>query len=381
LVTDFVATVLIGVALAPLVLKYKIVSLLVGLAMTALGGYVAGAIAGRRSLAHAFWVGVLSTATGLVLNRLFKASDPAWYTVLAYGLTIPAALLGGYLHRRYGRSTLRTVEPRPDAYPGFWQAVRLLALLALIYMGFGLGTAYLLDTFAAALPVRILLALTLFVLVYAVVLLWGARRAQAASREVFPLHGVAATVLATIVPTVVSASILLSELVNRFNRMVRLPPVRTDQAILLGDGTTALLVTALFIVILIPVVEELLFRGLILRGFMIRYGVRKAIIGSAVLFGLIHLHPVQAAGAGLLGLLFGWWRVRTGSLVPGLVGHAVYNAVPVAIKAFHTSIPGLTFDGTAHFLPAWLTATGAVLLLLGLWLLVRVLPADAGRAA
>ena len=74
-----------------------------------------------------------------------------------------------------------------------------------------------------------------------------------------------------------------------------------------------------------PIAEELFFRGWVLRGYLGRYSVTKAVWASAVLFAVFHLNPWQAAVALPLGLGFAWLFLRTGSLVPGILCHATVN--------------------------------------------------------
>ena len=74
-----------------------------------------------------------------------------------------------------------------------------------------------------------------------------------------------------------------------------------------------------------PILEELLFRGIILEGFLRNYSPQKAIIWSAVLFGAFHLNPWQAIGAIIFGLFVGWLYWKTNSLIPGIILHFVNN--------------------------------------------------------
>ena len=90
----------------------------------------------------------------------------------------------------------------------------------------------------------------------------------------------------------------------------------------LGDDDLA---TTLLGCVIAPVVEEMLFRGVILRGFLQRYQRSHAIWGSAALFGLAHLNIYQFVAALLLGALSGWLYERARSLVPCIALHAGYN--------------------------------------------------------
>lgn len=83
-----------------------------------------------------------------------------------------------------------------------------------------------------------------------------------------------------------------------------------------------------------PILEELLFRGAI-EGHLLKKGwaPKWAILVSALIFGLIHGNPAQIPFAFLIGLLFGWLYYRTGSVIPGIVGHIINNSFAVLMLA------------------------------------------------
>jgi hypothetical protein len=68
----------------------------VGLGFTAVGGYVAAAIAKDRPIRHAAMVGVLSLLTSLSLSLAGPSDGPLWLQLAGYALTVPAAVLGGW---------------------------------------------------------------------------------------------------------------------------------------------------------------------------------------------------------------------------------------------------------------------------------------------
>jgi len=78
-----------------------------------------------------------------------------------------------------------------------------------------------------------------------------------------------------------------------------------------------------------PVVEELFFRGLVLRGLLGRLPVPAAIVVSALAFALAHFEAVQFGGLALFGVILGVLAWRTGRLGPGIAAHAGFNAVAV----------------------------------------------------
>ena len=84
--------------------------------------------------------------------------------------------------------------------------------------------------------------------------------------------------------------------------------------------------------LLAPLVEELVFRGAVLRSLLGSLGNRWAAITlSAVIFAAVHLNPVQMPHAFLVGLLLGWMYSRTGSILPGVAVHWVNNTVAYAL--------------------------------------------------
>ncbi len=126
-----------------------------------------------------------------------------------------------------------------------------------------------------------------------------------------------------------------------------------------------------------PLTEEPLFRGLILGGFVLRYGAPRAIAYSALLFALIHLNPWQFPTGLLMGAFLGWLTLRTGSLWPAVFAHFLNNASVTLARAYR--IPYLADE---RFQPLWMWALGCVLLGLGLATLLRLAPkASSGEAA
>ena len=75
-----------------------------------------------------------------------------------------------------------------------------------------------------------------------------------------------------------------------------------------------------------PILEEVLFRGIILDGFLNRYKPGKAIFWSALLFGLFHMNPWQFIPAFLIGLLLGYIYLKTRSLIPVIFIHIINNS-------------------------------------------------------
>ncbi|MGH8191569.1 MAG: lysostaphin resistance A-like protein [Rhodanobacteraceae bacterium] len=112
-------------------------------------------------------------------------------------------------------------------------------------------------------------------------------------------------------------------------------PVHQDVSVLAGEVPLGMrLLLMLLAVGVAPIVEEVVFRGVLLSGLARRMPVAAAIIVSAIIFGCAHLpdfrfvwFPVPALI--LVGLVLGWLRVRTHSLWPSITMHATNNAMAV----------------------------------------------------
>lgn len=78
-------------------------------------------------------------------------------------------------------------------------------------------------------------------------------------------------------------------------------------------------------VLIAPLLEEILFRGLILEGLLRRMSPARAIGLSALAFGLFHLHPIHIVAAGAMGLALGYIYYRTRALWLVILLHAINN--------------------------------------------------------
>ena len=88
------------------------------------------------------------------------------------------------------------------------------------------------------------------------------------------------------------------------------------------------------LVIAAPILEELIFRGIMLDGLLRIYSPTKAVIVSSLLFGLIHLNPAQFVGGALVGGFMGWVYVHTRSVLATILIHASFNLTAFAESYF-----------------------------------------------
>jgi len=97
----------------------------------------------------------------------------------------------------------------------------------------------------------------------------------------------------------------------------------TDLMSQLTNNPVVMILTA---VIMAPIFEEIIFRGIIQKG-MINNGVKpwKAIFIASIIFGLVHGNPWQFVGAVLLGCVLGLVYYKTKSLLLPMLLHGFNN--------------------------------------------------------
>jgi len=95
-----------------------------------------------------------------------------------------------------------------------------------------------------------------------------------------------------------------------------------------------LIPTLLVLAVLAPVVEELVFRGLLYGWVAGRWGPLPAFVVSSLVFAAAHAEPAHIVLVLPLGFWFGWLRWRTNSLWPTLITHMINNAFAVLGAAY-----------------------------------------------
>lgn len=113
--------------------------------------------------------------------------------------------------------------------------------------------------------------------------------------------------------------------------LVELFPLARGQQAMFDQMMSNGFASVVTVCIVAPLLEEMLFRGVILRSFLQQYSRWNAILGSAFLFGLAHLNVYQFVVGAVLGTISGWLYERTRSLWPSIFLHGAYNAAVTAI--------------------------------------------------
>jgi sodium transport system permease protein len=190
------------------------------------------------------------------------------------------------------------------------------------------------------------------------------------------LRGASLKVLVAI-PLAILLAAALHPLVLLFARgLTELYPIRGGDESLLAPLKEAPLALAILLFALLPAVcEELAFRGFILSGLR-HLGHRwRAILISAVFFGIAHQILQQSIITAAVGVVIGYLAVQTGSLWPCIAFHATHNSLMLLVHddavrqrhygLFESLVASVDPSGMIVYRPGVLilSAMGAALLL------------------
>ena len=134
------------------------------------------------------------------------------------------------------------------------------------------------------------------------------------------------TTLVMPIIAVISCYLVLAlyiSLISKLNISI-LEPNSTVPTEILRD-TWAIILAGIGIIVLAPIAEELLYRGLIFGG-LAKWGFWPAAIISGVIFSAVHLDIGSLIPFFIIGIVLAWLFWRRGRLVESIIFHALFNA-------------------------------------------------------
>ena len=124
--------------------------------------------------------------------------------------------------------------------------------------------------------------------------------------------------------------------------LIPMPDMFKDMFMELGKGKG--IFPFLMVVLAAPILEEIIFRGIMLDGLLEKYSPLKSIIITSVLFGIVHLNPWQFVSAMAIGCFSGWIYYHTRNLTYSILIHAANNFCAYAMgKLFGDSSMEMTY--------------------------------------
>ncbi len=210
-------------------------------------------------------------------------------------------------------------------YPTILQSIHLLILYMFIQtiVDFPLALIdYYNDTDYLYNPIKkIVLGVgsTLFILFY------GYKKSKAPLAKVFPAKMFNPLILIPITTFFWATHNLLEDVSIWMNKVIPAPAWFWEMFNKIFDSDFGWWGAFMKVAVIAPIVEELIFRGIILQGLRRNYNSFVAVFMSALLFALYHLNPWQFPATFILGLLLGAIVLKTNSVVLSILGHSINN--------------------------------------------------------
>lgn len=211
----------------------------------------------------------------------------------------------------------------------FWHALLLLISINVIYILIGLPFVIIFKDSFKTDPFQIATAY-LYAIIFIPFIFWYAKKTNIDFRNSLLIPNT--STIAKMIAIVVLMNIVLAPLVNPVNFFESL----INSKLRIIGGTTRLLNpwSDIRMVLFWPIIEELFFRGLILKNFLRRYSPIYAILLSSLLFGLHHYSWFIGQQAKSLdnalfyvacGVLYGIIYYKTNSLISVIIAHMTWN--------------------------------------------------------
>ncbi|PSN12484.1 CPBP family intramembrane metalloprotease [filamentous cyanobacterium CCT1] len=104
------------------------------------------------------------------------------------------------------------------------------------------------------------------------------------------------------------------------------------------------------VLVVAPITEEFIFRGVLLHRWGVKWGVRPAIVLTSVLFGVLHSNLI---GLFVFGVVMSLLYLSTRSLLVPMAAHAINNAIASGIDFLATQPTANAIDTLAEFRASW----------------------------
>ena len=176
------------------------------------------------------------------------------------------------------------------------------------------------------------------------ILAFGFQKTGDTFRNVFALKGFNPLALIPLITLIAGIQFFLGYMNFWVQQIIPVPSWMMELFERIINPDTPLIPDLIKVVVVAPLFEEMLFRGIILYGLERNYKPWIAIFVSALLFALFHLNPWQFPATFLLGLILALMRIRTKSFIPCILGHSIHNFLvflAVTYEAEYTAIEQL----------------------------------------
>ncbi len=207
----------------------------------------------------------------------------------------------------------------------------------------------------------------IYLIAYMVIIAWCLRQTKIPWKAFLPFRPFPPLLCFAIPPLVFALTVAASETDNIIRYFMEYNPVSVPETKLSGMNHFAAL---FFFMLLQPLMEQILFLGIFLRGFLTSFRPRHCMIMLGLLYALYSVVPNQYIAGFCLMFLCGWFFIHTRSIWPGLLAHVLFNSIPQLLQ-FHdvgiiTGYNSPLEAGQVQFHPLWFDLSGAGALAIGL---------------
>jgi len=169
------------------------------------------------------------------------------------------------------------------------------------------------------------------------------KKAGVPLKELFPLKSFNVLLLIPVLFFIWGAQNLIGEVNVALDKVLPPPSWFWELFNKIFESDYGIYGAILKVVILAPIIEEMIFRGVIMHGLMRNYSGTTAVFVSALMFALFHLNPWQFPATFILGILLGILMVRTGNLLLCILGHAINNGLVLVSIQFNSELQNTFF--------------------------------------
>lgn len=221
-------------------------------------------------------------------------------------------------------------------FPDFWVAVLVLALLAGLQIILGMflydlgfrfewgdpGTGGVITVLSCGIALSLLMSYK-----------------KIGYRDLFnpTKNSLASIIFVLVVPIVLAVGGGVFWITDLTNLMLLYFPADKDEYLALTRMMNGGIISLISVCLIAPLIEEMLFRGMILRAFLESYSASSSILLSSLLFALFHMTITQLPVAFVVGCLLGWLYVKTKSLWPSIMAHFFYNSFAMLLWSTYYS--------------------------------------------
>jgi membrane protease YdiL (CAAX protease family) len=97
------------------------------------------------------------------------------------------------------------------------------------------------------------------------------------------------------------------------------------------DSVPLIILVGILSIGLAPAMEETFFRGFLFGGLRGRWGVFFAALSTGFLFAVAHVDPLVFIPFTIVGMIFAWGYVYSGSLLASMIAHLLFNSISFAL--------------------------------------------------